>query len=284
MWRGLPINCAADWNAEYYFGTKQASVWLYDGTLDGTTIDGDDLWVDDTQDVGVGWTEPSPLVYACDGTQLDTTELTIETGVPAVIDLIYEVTYTVVGSSGGKHAIRYGSATSISEFLEGDGTFRVQFRSDGVESIAAVVGDVDFIGTIAGVILFSAAVLGNSIEFETLTSFQAPNGDHANQKRVGFIRTIGYLAGTAALNVKAVYDYELETILAAPATNPTQGINVWDGGIWDRDLWDYGSEGVSFPVGSLGMGRVVAIGIRGSSSTRLNFVGWDVSYTVGGFL
>ena len=283
-WRGVGINCAESWNADYYLGSIFNSVWIYDGTLDGTTIDGGELWVDDTQTLGDGWTEPLALTYACDGTQLVQTELTIETGVSAVDQTVYDVEYTVTGYVAGEHAVGYGSPSGLSPFLSGAGTFTTSLTTNGTGSLARVVGDFEFEGTITLVSLKEAAVQGQPIEFDILTSFQAPNGDHSMFKRVGFIRTLGFLAGTAALNEKAIYDYSLEDKVNPPAQNPTQGVNLWDQGKWDVDLWDFGQEGVSFPVGALGIGRVVAIGMTGSSSTRLNLVGWDVTYTMGGFL
>ena len=284
MWRGLGINCAEAWNADYYLGSLNNSVWLYDGTLDGTTIDGAQLWVDNGTVLGPGWTEPVALTYASDGTEAGISETTIDTGVPAMDEVLYDVEYTVSGWVSGNHAIGYGSPSALTPWQTGDGAFSVSLTANGVGTLARVVGDENFEGTISLVSLKEAGLLGRAIDFELLTSFQAPNGDHTTNKRVGFIRTIGYLAGTAALNVKAVYDYQLETRVNPPATSPTQGINVWDQGKWDQDLWDYGSAGVSFPLGGDGMGRVVAIGIRGSSSTRLNFTGWDITYTLGGFL
>jgi hypothetical protein len=92
------------------------------------------------------------------------------------------------------------------------------------------------------------------------------------------------LAGTASLTVKVVYDYAIETQILPPVTVAPDGSNVWDSGIWDVDLWDYSLEGKSFPFGTLGMGRTFAVGLNGTSNTRINIVGWDVLFTTGGYL
>ena len=81
-----------------------------------------------------------------------------------------------------------------------------------------------------------------------------------------------------------MYDYAVETQLAAPAASPSPGQNVFDEAIWDEDLWDFTTEGASLPWGTLGMGRTIAVGMRGSASTRLNVVGWDLAFTSGDFL
>ena len=282
MWRGVPANCSAAWNADYFLGTDEGTVLLYDGELEGTTIKGPDAWTDVLYSAGPEWSQPAPLEYSCDGTQAGQTAYLVQSGQAAVLDSRYDVTYTVSNYGAGNHAVRFGDGTS--QFSSGNGLFVTTLEASSVSSLAGVVGDESFQGTISLVSIAKSAVLGTPIEFETLTSFQAPNSDSFSEKRVGIIRTIGYLAGTAALNVKAVYDYDIDARAALPPEVAYQGSNLWDEAIWDVDLWDYGTAGVSFPLGASGMGRVVAVAIRGSSSTRLNFAGWDVSYTVGGFL
>ena len=92
------------------------------------------------------------------------------------------------------------------------------------------------------------------------------------------------LAGTAGFNVQAVYDYKIETSVDRPNSSPKAGLNTWDSAVWDSATWDFDIEGKSFPVGVLGMGRAVAVGIRGDATTRINIVGWDMLLTVGGYL
>ena len=165
-WVGVPLNCAETWNGDYYFGTDDGQVFLYDGELDGNLLDG---------------------------------------------------------------------------------------------------------------------TIGEPISFDLLTSFQAPQS-HATYKRVGIIRPIGILAGTASINVKAIYDYDLSTILKAPPVLGTGENSIWDTGIWDKDVWDYTLTGASLPVGAAGIGRAFAVAMKGSSATRLNILGWDVMYTEGDYL
>lgn len=165
-WQGVPLNCAETWNGEYYFGTLDGEVFIYDGTLDGTLLDG---------------------------------------------------------------------------------------------------------------------TVGEPVNFEILTTFQAPE-NHATYKRVGIIRPIGIAAGTASINVKAVYDYKIETRLQAPPPLGASEGSEWDDAKWDEDVWDYTLSGSSLPVGALGIGRAFAVGMKGSASTRITILGWDVMYTVGDYL
>ncbi len=125
--------------------------------------------------------------------------------------------------------------------------------------------------------------LGLPIEFGGLTSFQ-PYGNHAQNMRSAFIRTIGITQGIVSINIEAVYDYDINKLVSAPPAYNRQGTNVWDTGLWDVDLWDYPAESSSVPLGTLGLGRTMAIGFRGSAESRITIVGWDILYNTGGLL
>jgi hypothetical protein len=133
---------------------------------------------------------------------------------------------------------------------------------------------------------------GRGIDFNVLTSFQAPGGDPTSYKRVGFIRPIQLNNGVYTSTVKAIYDYDVAAVLGEATPGAPERTASWatsaapspDDSLWDVATWDYGLIASSRILGSLGMGRTVAIGMTGSSSNRLTFVGWDVSWSVGGFL
>ena len=125
---------------------------------------------------------------------------------------------------------------------------------------------------------------GVPVDFRVLTSFQGLD-DHSAYKNVGFIRPIGVLAGTANVNVTSVFDYNITIPIAAPPVSTAGGDpSLWNSALWDEGVWDYTLTGASIPIGALGIGRAVAIGMRGNCPNRITLVGWDISYTVGGFL
>jgi hypothetical protein len=125
---------------------------------------------------------------------------------------------------------------------------------------------------------------GEAIEFDVLTSFQAPGGNHTTYKRVGFIRPVALTQGVVSVNVGAIYDYNINQALQEPLATSPNPESLWDTAIWDQARWDFTLEGTSLPLGSLGMGRTLAVAMRGSSTTRYTFIGWDISFTEGGFL
>ena len=116
-----------------------------------------------------------------------------------------------------------------------------------------------------------------------MTSYQAPQG-HSNFSRVGFIRTIGILAGVANIKVSAVYDYQIQDIPNKTTQIDVDTSNNWDSVLWDQVTWDFKVVGESFVSGSLGIGRNFAVYCSGNSDTRLNIVGYDVLFNVGGYL
>ena len=161
-------------------------------------------------------------------------------------------------------------------------TWNGEYFMGGVDGVVNIYdGGLD--GTTLPTVDEPLGTLGNEVGFRVLTSFQGLE-NHAAYKLVGFIRTIGVLAGTASINVKAVFDYRVQTFIEAPPTTVVVGDNVWDSAIWDEGIWDYGLAGASVPVGALGMGRAVAIAMRGSCPQRVTLVGWDVMYQSGGLL
>ena len=182
----------------------------------------------------------------------------------------------------GQHSLRVGNDI-VAPANTGSGSFSAIFTPTNAETQMAMVGDENFVGTFTEVSLRADNEIGQAISFRTLTSFQAPAG-HSNFTRVGFIRTIGILAGTASINVGAVYDYAIEQTVGPPLQVPVAGQNVWDSAVWNRDLWDFTLEGKSFPVGNLGMGRTFAVAMTGNANTRINIVGWDTLWTKGGYL
>lgn len=124
---------------------------------------------------------------------------------------------------------------------------------------------------------------GQAINFWGLTSFQ-PYGQHGQYMRTSFIRTIGITSSVVGINVQAKYDYDLVSSVPRPTINTSSGGTLWDSGVWDLDVWDQSSETNEVPVGSLGLGRTMAIGFNGISETRVSIIGWDVMFDTGGLL
>jgi hypothetical protein len=288
QWRNVPVNCANPWSGKYMMGSHDGIVWQYEGELDGTTLPGPELWADVLSSAGPEWSQPLAEQYACDGTQVAQTAYLVETGVVATPGVKYDVTYTITNWVAGEHAMQYGDGATpaISTFASGDGIFSgtITIPADSTSSLAGVVGDADFQGTFSLVSLRESSILGQAIDFDVLTSFQPPGGDHSTYVRVGHIRPITVSSGAVNITVKAVYDYQIGARPPPPPPAPTVEGAIWDTDLWDFGVWGFGVDAISRPFGALGVGRTVAISMRGVAANRMTFVGWDISFTQGGFL
>lgn len=144
---------------------------------------------------------------------------------------------------------------------------------------------VEYTGTLDEASNFAGALPGVAIEYDVLTSYVAPNGNPTTNKIVGFIRAKQITRASVAATIRAVYDYELTPTLPAGNTPPADPDGaLWDTGLWDAAVWAGAPGPESSTVGTMGIGRVVAIAMRGQSTERLTFVAWDVAYTEGTFL
>lgn len=121
-----------------------------------------------------------------------------------------------------------------------------------------------------------------AIDWEMLTGYHLFTGT-PEFKRVQFLRP--QFIGTAKplYAIKASYDFDLQQIIATPPyTDPLTGL--WNTGVWDNSYWG-GSYIVDQPPrGASGMGRHIAIALKGSSALETIFLGTDVLLDRGGML
>ena len=125
--------------------------------------------------------------------------------------------------------------------------------------------------------------VGSDINYRILTSFQAPVS-HSSFKRVGFIRTLSKSSSIATFTTEAVYDYDEDVSLTQSSLISTNVTALWDAAVWDTDKWGNLTSAFDFPKGASGMGRTIAIGMRGHANVRIEVIGWDIMFTEGGLL
>jgi hypothetical protein len=123
----------------------------------------------------------------------------------------------------------------------------------------------------------------SSVQWSLLTAYQ--NLENSRSKQVQTIRpSITSQTPNPIVSATAKYGFDLSE--PPPPAGATAGIipGTWDGATWDSTLWD-GDFVSNQPLsGGVGMGRDVAIAIRGSAISRTTLVGIDVQYTQGGLL
>lgn len=314
IWRSAPITCGNAWNGDYFMGAQKeyvprdlgvptpGIVFIYDGGLDGTTLAGDEFY-DETAVIGGDpvWANPNPGEYVCTlpvGTPEGVYAFQVQCPTVATLRTEYLVEYIATYNDGisfddqqaFSHNVIYGQdrpdQMAGSRVAGGNARVMTANLASDVVTFQVVVGaplTADCTVTITDVRIRKSPLLGDPIRFDVLTSFQA-HGNHAQNKQVGLVRTIGAIAGEIQVNSEAVYDYRFAQSIREPSLVQNSGIDLWDSCVWDAATWDFASDGRSQLDGSLGLGRTFAIAMKGSSAVRFSLIGWDAIYRVGGLL
>jgi hypothetical protein len=122
---------------------------------------------------------------------------------------------------------------------------------------------------------------GDGIRFSVLTGYHGIDAD-ASYKQVKLIRPDFIAKSEPSFKCQARYDYDLSEI--TPGSAAVEVGSEWDAGDWDAALWGSNNfEGFTGLQGTWGTGRYIAIAMAGESRSDTRFVGWDLTYTIGGF-
>lgn len=163
-----------------------------------------------------------------------------------------------------------------------------RYRRLPVYSMGVFEGDMYF-GTANGRVCKSIDFLDDvpltaetftAISWSLLTAFRN-NGD-ATVKQVQSIRPV-VMSRQASPPVTAAarYDFNL-TEPDEPSGSGSGGPSAWDEAIWDTSVWGGDYTTYAPILGATGLGRSVAVAVRGKAATRTVLVGVDVHYTTGG--
>lgn len=136
-------------------------------------------------------------------------------------------------------------------------------------------------GTIDGVTLAAPSEYA-AIDWSLLTAYS--DLGNAAWKHVSQLRP-SLLAESSDAPVEAHAVYDLSLIEPPPVTAVGAGsASSWDTAQWDVSVWG-GSYTATQPLqGAIGMGREVAIAVRGTAISRTAYVKTDVYFTTGGLL
>ena len=149
-----------------------------------------------------------------------------------------------------------------------------------------IFGDLDnnlweLAGTADGV-EYDVPNSGNPVEFSMLTSYQG-YGSPANLKRVHLLRPYWVGSTIPQFGVEARFDFQIAELGTVPPFFPQQGA-LWDLAAWDDAVWGGGYQTQQLPYGGVGMGRYVAIALRGNSVGDSAYMGCDLIMDQGGYL
>lgn len=124
----------------------------------------------------------------------------------------------------------------------------------------------------------------SSIDWSTLSGFT--DGGSMAQKQIQMIQPmLEAQESNPPLNAQAKYNLDISECAAPQVTTTSTASNAWDSAKWDSATWGGGAYNEVAPlIGATGMGRTVAIAIRGKATSRTALLGAAVMYTVGGML
>ena len=121
-----------------------------------------------------------------------------------------------------------------------------------------------------------------AIEWDVLTAFSTL-GEPSIFKRCLYIRPTFLSGGEVGFTVAARYDYDISEISGSPIF--TSGVSgLWDVGAWDAALWGGGVFSSDVVRGANGIGRAVAINLKGRSSEETTLISYDISWDSGGIM
>jgi hypothetical protein len=122
------------------------------------------------------------------------------------------------------------------------------------------------------------------IEWDMLTAYQIPEGANpAAFKRCQFIRPMFVSGGIPVYDVQARYDFNINQLSGSP-TYSGGGVGIWGAGLWDVAVWGGGADTVDVPRGAAGIGRHIAVNIRGRSAAPTVLAAFDIIMDTGGLL
>jgi hypothetical protein len=149
-----------------------------------------------------------------------------------------------------------------------------------------VHGGSMFMGTDDGRVIKYTGYLDDntdSVEWHLITRFN-DYGEPALNKRGQFCRPIFITQATPSWFAEARYDFDMSRVSATPTPPSVATPGSWDSAIWDTDVWT-GQNIISQRLqGTTGIGRYVAIALRGSSYVPTTLAGIDIMMDAGGML
>jgi hypothetical protein len=100
-------------------------------------------------------------------------------------------------------------------------------------------------------------------------------------KRCGIIRPNFLAEDTPSYEILARYDYDISEIASTPVAS-FGNVGTWDAGIWGTSVWAGGLSNSASPQGATGIGRTIAISIKGVSASPSVLLAYDVVASPGG--
>jgi hypothetical protein len=124
-----------------------------------------------------------------------------------------------------------------------------------------------------------------TIVFSTLSSYQSL-GTPGKYKRVQFLRPIWLGGGIPVFDIQARYDFDVNEVLTTPAISGSATSGIWNSAssTWDLAVWGGSIQASDNPRGANGLGRHVAVAMRGQAAEAVTLIGIDAIWDTGGMM
>jgi len=127
--------------------------------------------------------------------------------------------------------------------------------------------------------------VAQTIAFSILTAYQG-YGSSAVYKRMQFLRPMWLGGGIPVFDIQARYDFDVGEVLTTPPIAGSATSGIWNNAAstWDLAVWGGSLRASDNPRGANGMGRHIAVAMRGLSAESVTLVGIDAIWDTGGVM
>jgi hypothetical protein len=127
------------------------------------------------------------------------------------------------------------------------------------------------------------ATNGTAIEYSILHT-ASDMGTPGEMKRAAFVRPNFRADFAPVYDTKILYDYSLAEFSPTLSANPSSA-SAWDTAVWNTSTWGSGaSTAFSKATGANGIGRTLAVAIRGNATAATVLISTDIMWNNGGVL
>ena len=277
-YRDLDMLCMSDNNLGFFFGTQDGRAMVHEGTVDDAPVT-PAPYTGPWSYVGVSDLAPPVGEWAI-GTSGNFLTVNKTDGLAAdrTVDLMRTAPESRIQFTQDSDTSRF-VVYNVEAAPVDDGThvtYNVTKRLEGAGGVPLATEACTMDVTVA------SATLPKTINYSMLSHY-SHMGTPAQWKRAQFIRPSFIGKGQPIYGVQARYDFDLSEVGGNPPYLGTE-IAQWDNAIWDVARWSATAQSYIALSGLRGMGRHIAIALRGESATELSLIGFDLMFDNGGML
>lgn len=128
-----------------------------------------------------------------------------------------------------------------------------------------------------------ADYLGSPVEYSLLTAY-SDAGSGAINKNPLYVRPYFLVKTQAAFRARVFFDYDIAELIFPNGSIIPDAVATWDSAVWDTGVWSGGQWATqSFLESVAGMGKYIAIALRGETGDGNRLIAFDIAWLEGDF-